>query len=259
MPSIVQSATYTCGGTAANNSECYFPFEVSSNVNFSQCTYYDSARPWCYVANTTTNTQTDKWGYCDCDNITPSPVAAISMNDSIPTWYAYTKGILRDGVLKALVIPIVFDRDNLTNGINITDYYYETAESTELFYSDSTWGKMTFDIEFTNTSFWSGFSPETITTGQMALEAYKFAEEERNLQWCTGICGRVDDYFNNLRIADNNYDQIIILITSQSGMCFCLFNLLCFVSFPFFFFFFFCFTKNVLFLLLVFCCLIVDF
>ena len=37
---IVFGTTYMCGGTAANNSECYFDFSIN-NVHFSQRTHWD--------------------------------------------------------------------------------------------------------------------------------------------------------------------------------------------------------------------------
>ena len=81
--------------------------------------------------------------------MTPSPVASVSLNDSIPSWYAYTKGNLNNGVLKAVVIPLAFKEDNLTNGIEITDSFRDTAEGTTLYYLDSSWSAMAYSWTYT--------------------------------------------------------------------------------------------------------------
>ena len=230
--SLVASQTYTCGGTAANNSQCHFPFEHST-VNFSQCTYYGKIRPWCYVTNTTTGKQTDKWGYCDCPGVTPSPVASVSLNDSIPPWYAYTKANINNGVLKAVVIPLAFKEDNLTNGIEITDSFRDAANGTTLYYLDSSWNAMTYSWTYAQDTYLSDFDPSEISIGQISLESYKFASENDNLRWCIGPCGRNDGYHHNLGLSDDNYDQIVLLVTDQSSYA------RCFMSCPFSFLWFF--------------------
>ena len=213
--SLVNGQTYTCGGTAANNSQCHFPFEYST-VNFSQCTYYGKIRPWCYVTNATTGKQTDKWGYCDCPGVTPSPVASVSLNDSIPSWYAYTKANINNGVFKAVVIPLAFKEDNLTNGIEITDGFRTAANGTTLYFLDSSWGAMTYSFTYTD-SYISDFVASEVTLWQVTLESYKFASENDNLRWCIGACGRNDGYHHNLGLSEHNYDQIVLLVTDQSG------------------------------------------
>ena len=145
----------TCEGNA-DNANCVFPFTYSS-TQWNQCTTMGrGGRPWC---STTSDYDTDKtWGYCDCSNITPAP----TYTTNEPIHFAFTQGNINNGVLKAMVVKLIYDGQE---DISDDDWFNFTALSINQYYLDSSWGKLNFTWNILDKSYKSSLDPSTISNG----------------------------------------------------------------------------------------------
>ena len=194
-------ALATCEGNA-ENATCAFPFTFEG-LSWNQCTYKGrGGRPWC---STTSDYDTDKkYGYCDCSNVTPAPT--YTTND--PLHYAFTQGNINDGVLKAMVVKLIYDGQE---DISDDDWFNFTALSINQYYLDSSWGKLNFSWNIIDKNYKSSLDPSTISNNLAHLEAYRLAEADGHI-WCGGICGKP----GRLRKATNHYDHLTVVIHHNS-------------------------------------------
>ena len=197
----------TCGGTG-NGGSCVFPF-IYKGLTWNSCTTYGRQRPWC---STTNNWDNDKlWGYCDCNNITPTPTTI--WDDNIPVHYYYTN----NGALSVLVIKLGFQsRINIDGNVGFT--FNDLTNNIEgdgvtQYYKDSSWNKMTYEFTFLSNQYKTLNNPSTITTDQISIESFRFAEIDGFI-WCNGVCGYPNG--NTLREGSNHFDQILTAVHTQS-------------------------------------------
>ena len=202
----------TCGGNA-NGASCVFPF-IYGGVEFNQCTYYGRTQRWCA---TTSNYDDDKvYGYCDCpyndEPFTPAPTNTISGQHP---HFIYTQGTLNNGVLRGVIINLLFADDLDAHIINISTADYDnTVQSIQQYYLDSSFGKLSYTFQFIEKNYVSSLPARTVSTGEIALEAYKFAEQDGYI-WCNGICG---DDGKLYRDNDKHFDQIVVVVHDQADL-----------------------------------------
>ena len=201
----IHSAQQTCGGNA-DGADCTFPFTYSS-LTWNQCTTFGKTRPWC---STTSDYDTDgTWGYCTCDDdVTPSPIFSNAADE--PDHYSYSRGNINDGVLTAYVIRLIFEGEE-----DISDFEWTNASapSISLFYTDSSWGKLNFSYNILPDNYRSSLDESTITTSQIAMEAFRLAEEDGYI-WCNGICGSD----GRLSRDPNHFDQFVVAVRDKSDV-----------------------------------------
>ena len=163
----------TCGGNG-NKESCVFPF-VYGGVTFNQCTYYGLNQRWC---STTSNYDTDlKRGFCDCpyneSPFTPSPTNEITGDHP---QFTYTQGTLNNGVLETIIIKLRFADRTDQGEITITDQVYQnTMDSVSMYYTDSSFGKLTYNFHIIEKNYISNLPSATVTTGQV-LDCLKVVE-----------------------------------------------------------------------------------
>ena len=197
-----QTIITTCGGNGGN-ATCVFPF-IFGGVSWNQCTYYGKTQRWC---STTSNYDVNQtWGYCDCpyndQPYTPSPT---NTETGDHFHYMYSKASLNNGVLKTLIIPVIFEDDPFNRSyINMTkDDYENTINSIATFYLDSSFGKLSYSFHWAG-PYITSLPSATTNGGGALLDGYKFAEQDGYI-WCEGICGSPNKIF----VDDNHFDQIL--------------------------------------------------
>ena len=158
----------TCGGNG-NNANCTFPF-IYHNVTFNQCTYHPISRRWCSITSNYDNDR--KWGYCDCpyDTLslcTPSPTGQIS-NDH--PHFTYTQGTLNNGVLETTIIKLRFADRSDQGEITISDQIYQnTIDSVAMYYTDSSFGKLTYNFRIIEKNYISNLSSAIVSTDEVQI------------------------------------------------------------------------------------------
>ena len=151
---LSQSQT-VCGGNAANNAQCVFPFTYEE-ISFYEPTTHGRERPWC--ATTSDYDEDGIWGYTDGCDVTPTP----TYTTSDPLHYSFTRGNINNGTLKVMVVKLIYDGQEDIDSANWTNW---VAPSNDLFYADSSWGKLKFDWTFLPKQYVSSFDPDTIKNG----------------------------------------------------------------------------------------------
>eukprot|EP01084_Bolivina_argentea_P227023 383439_1 len=188
----------TCNGTAESAS-CYFPYKIG-NVEFGKCTHWGRRYKWC--ATTADYDNDNLWGYCSCNDITPSPTPAPSpTNSEYKDHYAHTKATLRgNGYLKALITRITW------SGLSInTDTWEDALQKTNDWYSSVSWDALNYNFTiYPSTMTTTNIDQYTCTVNDAMIEAFRKAEKNGYI-WCGGVCG----YKNYLSIVDGHYDVLI--------------------------------------------------
>eukprot|EP01084_Bolivina_argentea_P071872 130574_1 len=189
----------TCGGNG-NGASCAFPFALEGISTWTKCTNFGKERPWCHTAD-------GKWGYCACENTTPAPTLPTTNE---PDYYALTRGNTNNGVIKTLFVRFLFPGQE---AIQIGTYETLLYPSVAMFFTDSSWGKLTYSFFTIHRNYRTDLTLQSITSlNQMHVEAFRLAELDGYI-WCKGICGTP----GKLRRNTHHYDQIVVAIHDMSA------------------------------------------
>eukprot|EP01084_Bolivina_argentea_P182921 315713_1 len=196
-----------------NVKTCVFPF-IYEGVSFDECTtigifpfiyngvLFGNGTPWCA---TTSNYDIDEQlGYCNCINNTYTNNiniynARINSNEPHINY-------IRNNVIKSLVIRYLFVGDE---NISTSGWNYSFA-STTLYFSDSSWGKLTYSFNMSLMQLQGTLNYNKTdydsSKHMLAIDAFRLAEKNGYIL-CRGICGTDQN--------ENYFDQVIYIYQHQ--------------------------------------------